>query len=275
MKIKPTILALSVVLLLLTPTAGVRGDYKPDHYEYPKLTSRALGMGGATVAWIDDASAIFHNPAGLGRLNSVMLSHAHSRNHFPGEIENLDQLDSDPTSLIIPLNSLVFGFPIGSAGVGWVLQGELGYDYRVRNDNSIPMERLWGVGPQDRSECVGFKLWPGGYFGFGHRVSELLFSEKDDLPDTATWRRTGESFPLGFQQVIIPGIQDGFTFEDAEYDYYPHRLSPDGEKIQGDRITTSRSGWCIRPTGWLTIARDVENAKLKLWPSREKSKSQR
>ncbi len=251
------ILFLLIAICAICP-GGVRGDYAPDHPEYPRLTSRALGMGGATVAWIDDASSIFHNPAGMGRIRSLAISHAHSRNHFPGELENLDQLDCDPTSFIIPLNGAFLGYPIGSAGAGWILQGELGYDYRTRNIDSVPEERLFGMGPGDRSEGAGFHLWPGGYFGFTHRMSEYVFTSGSELPDDVTWQRTGEGYSAGLQQTVIPGIQYGVVLEQMDYDYLPFR----GD-ITGERTKSNRSGWSIRPTAWLLIARDVEGFSRK------------
>jgi hypothetical protein len=239
-----------------------RAEYKRDHPEYTKLTSRTLGMGGATVAWIDDGSSIFHNPAGLGRITNLTISHSHSRLHFPGEIDNLDQLDADPTSFIIPLNSLAFGYPIGSAGNGWVLQGELGYDYRTRNDESIPEEHLWGLGPVESVQGAGFHLLPWNYLGFAHRKSDYIYVSSDDLPDGVTWRRSGEGYTGGIQQAIIPGINFGYVYDQMDYDYQPHR----GD-IEAERSKSNITGWCVRPTGWLTIARDTENVEWKEWPS--------
>ncbi len=253
------IIAGLVALTGIWPGAS-HGDYAPDHPDYSRLTSRALGMGGATVAWIDDASSIFHNPAGMGRINSLAISHSHSRNHFPGEIENLDQLDCDPTSFLIPLSGALLGWPIGSAGAGWIVQGELGYDYRTRNDEAVPEERLFGMGPGDRREGAGFHLWPAGFFGFTHRQCEYLFTGGDRLPDGVTWRRTGEGYSAGVQQTVIPGIQYGAVFEQTDHDYLPYR---DG--ITAEREKKFRSGWSIRPTAWLLVARDVETVDRKEW----------
>jgi len=256
---------MTLALLIFFSGAGsLRAGYNETHPEFTSLNSRTLGMGGACAAWIDDGSAIFHNPAGLGRIRSLTISHSHSRNHFPGENENLDQLDCDPTSFIVPLSGGLFGFPIGSAGTGWVLQGELGYDYRDRNTPDIPNERLFGMGPGDRSEGAGFHLWPGGYFGFTHRMSEYLFTSGDDLPDNATWRRSGEGYSSGIQQTVISGLQYGAVFEQVDYDYLPFR-----DDVKAERTKSMRHGWAVMPTAWLTIARDSENIDLKKWFSDE------
>jgi len=274
-----TLIVLLAATVILSGAGDVRGAYAPDHPEYPRLTSRLMGMGGAGTAWIDDASSIFHNPAGMGRIRTLSVSNAHSRNHFPGARANLDQLDCDPTSFIVPLNGGLFGYPIGSAGAGWVLHGELGYDYLTRNDESIPQERLFGMGPGDRCEGAGFHLWPGGYFGFSHRTSEYLFDStavsgleikgSNREPGVTSledldWRRTGEGYTVGLQQTVIPGLQYGTVVEQMDYDYLPYR---DG--VSSERTKSRRSGWSIRPTAWLLIARDVEAVSRKEWPSKE------
>src|SRR5688572_6821013 len=43
-------------------------------YDTPMLyTARHLGMGGAAVGYVDDPSALFHNPAGLGHTGRLSL----------------------------------------------------------------------------------------------------------------------------------------------------------------------------------------------------------
>jgi hypothetical protein len=256
-----------LVACLMFPS-GARGDYAVDHPEYSRMTSRTLGMGGASVAWIDDASSIFQNPAGLGRIRSLSMSHAHSRNHFPGPEKNLDQIDSDPTSFIIPLSGVLFGYPLGSAGTGWILHGEQGYDYTIRNDESIPKEHLVGIGPGDWSEGAGFHLWPGGFLGFTHHVSGYSFAEGDRGNETEKWSRDGEGGSIGLQQTIFPGIQFGAVVDQMDYDYRPPR-----DDVEGERTKSVRTGWCVRPTAWLTLARDDENISTKEWPSKETSKT--
>jgi len=263
---KKIILVIAVIAIAILNPRLVKGGYKADHYEYPDLTARTLGMGGASVAFIDDGTAIFHNPAGLGRVNSLNISHSHSRYHFPGETENLDLLDADPTCFIIPLSGGLFGYPIGSAGNGWILQGELGYDYRTRNMDTVPEERLFGLGPGDRYQGAGFHLWPGGYWGFAHRSNEYLFTSGDELPDGVTWRRTGEGYSSGLQQAIIPGVKFGVVYDQLDCDYLPFR---DG--ITGERTKTIRTGWAVEPTAWLRIASDTERMGMKTWPSSEET----
>lgn len=244
--------------------AVLRAEYAPDHPEYSRLTSRALGMGGACVAWIDDASSIFHNPAGLGKIRNLAISHAHSRNHLPGTNDNLDQLDSDPTSFVIPLSYALFGYPIGAAAAGWSLQGEYGYNYDEKNDPAFPRERFWSLGPAHKANGAGFQLWPLGWFGFSHVVHEDMFSDQVQVPEFVKWRRSGEGGKVGIQQAIAPGIQWGIVYDQMDYDYLPYR-----DQISGERIISLRTGWCIKPTAWLTIAWDREKISRKEFPLKQ------
>jgi long-subunit fatty acid transport protein len=58
--------ALSITTLSATAYAG--------GYDTPMLYSaRHMGMGGAAVGYVDDPSALFHNPAGLGHIENVSL----------------------------------------------------------------------------------------------------------------------------------------------------------------------------------------------------------
>ena len=57
--------ALVLGLLLWTPAAWAGG------YDTPMLYSaRHMGMGGTAISGVNDASALFHNPAGMARLDA-------------------------------------------------------------------------------------------------------------------------------------------------------------------------------------------------------------
>ncbi|MBU1432439.1 outer membrane protein transport protein [Myxococcota bacterium] len=48
-------------------------------YDTPILfTARHMGMGGAAIGYVDEASALYHNPAGLGHVGKLSLSAAFS-----------------------------------------------------------------------------------------------------------------------------------------------------------------------------------------------------
>jgi long-subunit fatty acid transport protein len=57
----------SSLLLALLLVLGVTGQARAGGYDTPILYSaRHMGMGGAAAGYVFDASALFHNPAGLG-----------------------------------------------------------------------------------------------------------------------------------------------------------------------------------------------------------------
>ncbi len=111
-------------------------------YDTPILYSaRHMGMGGAAVAYVDDPSAIFHNPAGLARttrlsvlgdfsplLGSIQGSPAN--NPATGESINLESEPSFAPFFMLgvsyqPLPWLAIGlaaFPVASAGGSYVYE---------------------------------------------------------------------------------------------------------------------------------------------------------
>lgn len=61
--------AISGLILLGTATQALAGGY-----DTPMLYSaRHMGMGGAAAGYVDDPSALFHNPAGLGHIDKISL----------------------------------------------------------------------------------------------------------------------------------------------------------------------------------------------------------
>jgi hypothetical protein len=79
-------LTIFVLIIFLVPTPS-NGQYKSDVSNVATTAapflqigvgSRAIGMGGAYVATADDASAMYWNPGGIGRLRSVELIFVHT-----------------------------------------------------------------------------------------------------------------------------------------------------------------------------------------------------
>ena len=56
----------ALVILSLSLTTVLTNKAFAGGYDTPMLyTARHMGMGGAAQAYVDDPSAMFHNPAGL------------------------------------------------------------------------------------------------------------------------------------------------------------------------------------------------------------------
>ena len=212
--------------------------------QYPQLSARTIGLGSAMTAVSGDEQCIFFNPAGLANIRRFRIGQSHSLRHFPGEKINLDQLDDDPTALIYPLRFA------GVFGAGFVLQGELGYDYLTRNDPDFPQRRLWGT---ERYDAYAAKITPFTKFGMYHR--SRLYHQIDNPFDTQqSVVMQGEGFCGGIIQTILPGFDYGYCVEKLDDDF-----------LNGLGVSTqrTRSGWAIRPLPWILYATDKEKITQK------------
>ncbi len=227
---------------------GSYGGYNRRSLDWPRLNATALGMGGAVVAKADDESAIFHNPAGLGKLKRFGFGTSHSMRHFPpgdlGSKGNLDQLDCDPTVIVYPTR-------FGTYAAGFTLQGELGYDYLERNSDEFPRERLWGW---ERYDGYGVEVSPWTYLGFAHRTNEYDFNDGTDGDDAVTWRNRGEGGSVGVIQSIIRGVDVGYVHHRLDYDY------DDG---RSGRTKRNVVGLDVRPVAWLDLCWQRERVLYK------------
>ncbi len=63
-----------VSCLLLAAPLAIPSSARAGGYDTPILyTARHMGMGGTAVSYVDDPSALFHNPAGLGNIGKASL----------------------------------------------------------------------------------------------------------------------------------------------------------------------------------------------------------
>jgi long-subunit fatty acid transport protein len=125
MRLRPLTIAISSAAALSAPAVLAAG------YDTPILYSaQHMGMGGAAIGYVDDPSAMFHNPAGLAR--SMGLSLMLNATLITGEIRSapeasLGDLTSEPIVAVAPLvgaslrvnDWIAFGaafYPVASAG---------------------------------------------------------------------------------------------------------------------------------------------------------------
>ena len=88
----------SLILLLLV--AGLFFGATPARAQFPWAGARAVGMGGAQVAAVDDGTAAWANPAALGRLEGWGIQVfggglAENRNNLVGTLDRLSNLPFD------------------------------------------------------------------------------------------------------------------------------------------------------------------------------------
>lgn len=83
-------------------------------YTNQVVGTRALGMGNAFTAVADDASAVFFNPAGIGRLDGARLSIG-AAPHFPeSRYEDSEGQASSMNSFVPVVPNFYFTSPLGS-----------------------------------------------------------------------------------------------------------------------------------------------------------------
>jgi long-subunit fatty acid transport protein len=127
-------------------------------YDTPMLYSaRHMGMGGAAVAYVDDPSALFHNPAGLGRIKKISLMGDFSL--LAGKIRSspnpaAPNLDSEP--VIAPFFLVGGGFRI----LKWLTAGVAVYPIASAS-GAYKYKNAGGSDTEDSTKLVFIEISPG------------------------------------------------------------------------------------------------------------------
>ncbi|MGH8103724.1 MAG: hypothetical protein ACREJQ_04300, partial [bacterium] len=205
--------------------------FNPYFPPYFVLSPKGLGRGGAVSTAFDNPEAFFVNPA-TAAFARPGLSQSHSTRHFPGPKRNLDQLDADAVTLTFP------GGPFALA-LAFTVEGELGYDYRVRNDERFPQEQYQG------KEVVRGSARRLAFFGTGAsvRTFHYLFNASGFKPVSIS----GEGHSSGILFQWFPWLSTAAATENATTDGLPW-----------DHMTRERKGWSLRLFPWLLVAGDRE-----------------
>jgi len=207
--------------LALSATPALAGGY-----DTPILYSAEhMGMGGAAIGYVDDPSAMFHNPAGLmGTKGLTLMANltlvTGSIISSPGSSNPNEE--SDPLFALAPLigvsydlNDVVsFGaafYPVASAGAEYNYNEGSATGPKVRNFTSV---RFLEVSPG-----VAFKIPDTGLsFGFGYRISFVSLGRQlgaegvDPTFDVDMAGTNFTGFRAGVQYQPIPELELGFVF---------------------------------------------------------------
>ncbi|MEM9864731.1 MAG: outer membrane protein transport protein, partial [Myxococcota bacterium] len=206
-------------------------------FDTPNLYSaRHMGMGGTAAAYVDDPSALFHNPAGLSRVKtfSVMGSFSPVFARIQGSPSSNEaglEIDSD----------LVFGpfFLVGGAAriTDWLTAGiaaypvasaSASYSYRVVDADGTPSDPM--VSGEDSTTLFFFEISPGLSFeipntglsfGAGYRMTFVslqrtrdvggsLFESPDAFFDMSGWSFAGVR--VGMQYQVFDHLSFGATY---------------------------------------------------------------
>jgi len=244
-------LVAGVALLMLCTPLCARA-INEDFNDFVYLTADGIAQAGTLSTLPESPSAFYFNPAALPRTWIPVLMHNHAPRHFPrrqGDPE-MDQLDCDMESVIIPL-------PVGTFGYGFSLQDELGYDYTNHPPGRFDyvLERLSGSETVAAYAVGSYPVRLGMSY---HRLLHTYFppspravfpgGPNEGIP-YAGWLRDGESQRLG-AVLGLPWLRFA-TVKDA---LNLRKLDLPAGKQQVARRKEWRRGWRLLPTGWLSIA---------------------
>lgn len=223
-----TIVISALCALLLTPHSAQAGGY-----DTPILYSaRHMGMGGTAVGYVNDPSALFHNPAGLAGSDKIRLLADFSLllggvTGSPSNSAEGTSIDSEttvaPLFLVggsVPITEWLSAglavFPVASAGAT--------YKYGARDDSTTLV--FIEVSPG-----VAVKLPHGFRLGLGYRITYMsldrTIADEGSMPfvDFSMSGFNFASFRAGLQWV---GIDRGMATEREHFSFgfnYRHKTS--------------------------------------------------
>jgi long-subunit fatty acid transport protein len=214
--------AVACAIVVVTPAVLAAG------YDTPILYSaRHQGMGGTAIAYVDDPSATFHNPAGLSGVKGLSLL---------GDLSLiLGQVQSSPDDDVTSIESepVVAPFFLAGAalrvhewvsvGVGFfpVASGGAEYRYELQNDPIVDSTRVLFL---EATPAVSLNVpkdaWIPGELalGAGYRASFLSFQRERGQPSDPrllNLHMKGSSFTgfrVGAQYHPVPALGFGVVF---------------------------------------------------------------
>ena len=217
-----TAAAVACALVVVTPAVQAAG------YDTPILYSaRHQGMGGTAIAYVDDPSATFHNPAGLSGVRGLSLLGDLSL--ILGQLQSSP--DDDATSIesepvVAPfflLGAAVRAHEWVSFGLGFfpVASGGAEYHYELNDNPVVDSTRILFL---EATPAVSLNVpkdaWIPGELalGAGYRASFLTFEREKGTPDDPellNLHMNGSSFTgfrVGVQYHPIPELGFGAVF---------------------------------------------------------------
>jgi long-subunit fatty acid transport protein len=206
----------------------VASEARAAGYDTPILYSaRHQGMGGTAIAYVDDPSATFHNPAGLSGVRGFAflgdLSLVLGRVQSTPE-RGIDGIESEP--VLAPFFLVGAGFRAHewlTLGVGFfpVASGGAEYRYELVGNPYVDRTRLLFLEATPAASLnVPKDAWVPGELalGAGYRVSTLSFQREKGLrsdPRILNFDMSGASFAgfrVGAQYHPIPELGFGAVF---------------------------------------------------------------
>jgi long-chain fatty acid transport protein len=194
-------------------------------------TARHQAMGGTAIGYVDDPSALYHNPAGLSGVKgvgllgdfSLLLAHIQST---PQQVSTAESITSQ--SIVAPFPMLAAGVRVHrwvtlGAAVFPVASGGASYEYRTPGSTNTMVNStslLFVEATVGASLNVPLDLLLPGKLslGIGYRADLLIFKRKQgnaDDPRVLNLDMSGWSFSgyrLGLQYRPIEAITFGASY---------------------------------------------------------------
>ncbi|MFT7580768.1 MAG: long-chain fatty acid transport protein [Myxococcota bacterium] len=193
-------------------------------YDTPILYSAEhMGMGGAAISYVDDPSAMFHNPAGLARTHGLTLmanasilfgTITSTPTDFSGTVE------SEGILSVAPLIGASYRFSdVFAAGIALYPVAAAGAEYFIEAGNEV-LREFTQVTFIEISPGVAFKLPGNVRLGLGYRISLVSLDrirKSTTNPNNVTFdsQLSGANFAgfrLGVNWDPIPELQLGFVY---------------------------------------------------------------
>ncbi|PKN56768.1 MAG: hypothetical protein CVU56_14380 [Deltaproteobacteria bacterium HGW-Deltaproteobacteria-14] len=215
MRHRPLGSALALATLFGASSALAAGWDTPILY-----SAEHMGMGGAAIGYVDDPSAIFHNPAGIVRTEGLTLMA--NATFILGSITSSPapdptNVESEPIVAVAPLIAVTYKFTDWfAAGLAFYPVASAGATYHYTpGGTSTEIEDTTKVTFLEISPSIAFALPGNVKLGAGYRISSVSLDRFRDtsLPLDFTlegWNFAGLRF--GAQWDPIPELQIGLVY---------------------------------------------------------------
>lgn len=225
---------LAAAIGLLTTSRASAGGY-----DTPMLYSaRHMGMGGTAVSYVDDASALFHNPAGIGRIAdanlhldlTALMGHAQGS---PSAAPSANSIESNTTFAPFFLAGGAYRFHkylVGGLAAYPVASAGATYEYPVMGTNVEDRTRLlfYEVAPALAVSIPQLRLTVGATW----RITVVRLDREVSSPETSLILRGANyrGFRVGAQwEAIERHLRFGF--------HYRHKTVTDVENIESPVVS--------------------------------------
>jgi len=260
------LILVSAALPALLPAAARAGGY-----DTPMLYSaRHIGMGGTAIGYVDEPSAIFHNPAGLAQIGhfsvtadtSLLLARVRSTPAF----FNANDVRSEQT--VAPLGLLGGGVRLNetvSVGLGVYPIALAGATYKYSGIEDKTRLVFLEASPAVALNLPGHVRLGGGYRVTYANVERFSGTPAEPFLDFTMDGFNWKGFRVGAQWTPIPWLQAGAVYRHKTVTH----VSNDSGIAAGVRYTDietefvlpSRMGGGLRADVWhLGLALDGEYA---------------